>query len=328
MRLPVLIAVALLGFAVPDLAWAQAASGVPVRVGLVVMPYVGERNVSELSPGPELVAAGVPTVLQKLGAAVPPAEIVRLAPVEEREYGAWHRLALANAHLADTLSGHIRRGDLGVGVLANCSSLLGMLAGVQRSGPAGRPLRVGLVYIDAHGDFNTPETTLSGMLGGMPVAVAAGLGLTRLRQTSGLDVPLPPSYILLAGVRDADPLEQELIDRERVPGVSAVDLRERSAALRQKFAELAGRVNRIYVHVDMDVLDPREVSGHSLSVPGGPSSVELSAVLEEMFADPKVAAFGVASTPTGERDKEGVSVKAAHALIRAAVGGVQKRPKS
>src|SRR2546430_13046676 len=47
-------------------------------------------------------------------------------------------------------------------------------SGLQHSGPTARPLRVAMVFIDAHGDFNTPETTLSGMLGGMPVAIAAG----------------------------------------------------------------------------------------------------------------------------------------------------------
>lgn len=319
------VVVALLGLALPGLGTAQPASTAAVRVGLVVMPFVGERNVPELSPGPPAVASGLPSLLQGLGALVSPAETIHLAAGEEREYGAWHRLALANRHLAEAVSAHVRRGDLGVGVLANCSSLLGMLAGVQRSGPEGRPIRVGLVYIDAHGDFNTPETTLSGMLGGMPVAVAAGLGLTRLRQTSGLEVPLPPSYILLAGVRDADPLEQELIDREGVPSVSASDLKQRSAALRQRFEELASRVDRVYVHVDMDVLDPAEVPGHSLSVPGGPTSTELAAVLEEFFADPRVAAFGVASTPTGDRDKDGLSVRAARALVRAAVAGARQR---
>ena len=66
-------------------------------------------------------------------------------------------------------------------------------------------MRVGLVFIDAHGDFNTPETTLSGMLGGMPVAIAAGRCLTRMRLKSGLDPALPERHIVLGAVRDTDP---------------------------------------------------------------------------------------------------------------------------
>jgi arginase family enzyme len=82
----------------------------------------------------------------------------------------------------------------------------------------------------------------------------------------------------------------------------------------------------IYLHVDMDVLDPREVPGHPLTVAGGPTSIELAGALTEMFKYEKAAAFGVASTPFGERDKTGVSRKAAYTLIVGAVKGVLGRP--
>ncbi len=81
----------------------------------------------------------------------------------------------------------------------------------------------------------------------------------------------------------------------------------------------------IYIHVDMDVLDPREVAGHPLTVPGGPTSVELAAALTEMFQYEKAAAFGVASTPYGDRDKDGLSRQAAYNLILGALKGVQQR---
>jgi arginase len=263
--------------------------------------------------------------LEGLGATVKPVKAARLSAEEEKAYGAWNRLALANGQLSELVSASIREGDLAVGLLANCSSTLGMLAGVQRSGPASRPLRVGLVYLDAHADFNTPETTLSGMLGGMDVAAAAGLCLTNLRRTSKLEIPLPTRHIILGGVRDTDPLEQDLIDRSDVVSMPTEDIRSRSAAFRQMLATLSKQVDRLYIHVDMDVLDPREVPGHSLGVPGGPTSQELGAAITEMFKDPKAVAFGVASTPTGERDRDGVSMKAAYELIRAAVRGAQQR---
>ena len=81
----------------------------------------------------------------------------------------------------------------------------------------------------------------------------------------------------------------------------------------------------IYVHVDMDVLDPKEVAGHPLTVPGGPTSLELAAALTQMFAHEKAAAFGVASTPAGEHDRDGLSRQAAYNLILGAVKGVQQR---
>jgi arginase family enzyme len=81
----------------------------------------------------------------------------------------------------------------------------------------------------------------------------------------------------------------------------------------------------IYIHVDMDVLDRREVPGHHLSVPRGPTSAELAAALTDMFRYEKVGALGIASTPYGERDSPGVSRQAAYRLILAAVEGVQAR---
>lgn len=304
-----------------------APSGSRVPVTVVRMPYVGERNVAEQSPSPDaLLAGGLLADLERSGAWPRSADAIRLTPEQERQYGAWQRLALANGGLADLVARETREGRLVVGLLANCSSLLGMLGGVQRSGPTGQPLRVGLVYIDAHGDFNTPETTLSGMLGGMDVAAAAGLCLTRLRVTSKLDPPVPVEHMILAGVRDTDPLEQQLIDQHRVPRLSVADLRSRGGAFRERIAALSGRVDRIYIHIDMDVLDPAEVPGHSLNVAGGPTSAELASAVVEMFTDPKAVAIGIASTPTGERDKDGRSRKAAYLLIQSAVRGVQQRP--
>ena len=200
-----------------------------------------------------------------------------------------------------------------------------MLAGLQHSGSSEKPLRVGMVYFDAHGDYNTPETTLSGMLGGMPVAIAAGLALTRMRQKAGLDPALPQRYIVEGGVRDTDPLEQELLDRSEIEQLSVQDIRTRSDKLPSAMQRLSETTDVIYIHVDMDVLDPAEVPGHHLKVKGGPSSVELAAAIAEMFKYEKAAAFGVASTPFGDDDKTGVSLQAAHNLILAAIQGVQQR---
>ena len=183
------------------LPFAAAADGVPA-VSLVKMPYRGERNLADLSDSPDyLEKGGLQSVLEKRGWRVEPISTVALAADEQKAYGEWNRLGLANGHLAQIVAAELRAGRFPVGLLANCSALMGMLGGLQHGGPTSRPLRVGLVFIDAHGDFNTPETTLSGMLGGMPVAVSAGLALTRLRVKSGLDPALPERHIVLAAAR-------------------------------------------------------------------------------------------------------------------------------
>jgi arginase len=296
------------------------------RVALIKMPYVGERNVPELSGGPDyLEQGGIQKVLEERSCQTKSVSTVALTTDEEKAYGAWNRLALSNGDLAKLVAAERRAGYLPIGLLANCSSLAGMLSGLQHSGPGGGPLRVGLVFIDAHADFNTPETTLSGMLGGMPVAIAAGMGLTRMRLKAGLDPALPGRHIVEACVRDTDPLEQDLLDRSEIQQLSVEDIQHRSENLHRQMQRLSEITDAIYIHVDMDVLDPREVPGHPLTVAGGPSSADLAAALTEMFKYEKAAAFGVASTPFGDRDKTGVSRQAAYNLILGAVKGVQQR---
>src|SRR5438477_2022564 len=300
----------------------------PVRVALVKMPYVGERNVPDTSRGPDyLEEGGIRKLLEQQGAQVKPTDTVALTAEEEKAYGQWNHLALAAGEMAKLVSEERRSGYLPVGLLANCNGILGMLSGLQHSGPSAKPLRVGMVFIDAHGDFNTPETTLSGMLGGMPVAIAAGQCLTRIRLKAGLEPALPTRHIVEMCVRDTDPLEQELLDRSDIQQLTLEDVRTRSANLHREMKRLSEATDVIYVHVDMDALDPREVSGHPLTVPGGPTSLDLAAALTEMFKYEKVAAFGVASTPFDDHDKGGLSRQAAYNLILGAVKGVQQRKK-
>ena len=295
-------------------------------VSLIKMPYRGERNLADISDAPDyLESGGLAKLVEQQGWRLRPTSTVALSPEERKAYGEWNRLGLANGQLARIVGAELKEGALPVGLLANCSAIMGMLGALQRSGPTSRPLRVGLVFIDAHGDFNTPETTLSGMLGGMPVAISAGMCLTRLRLKSGLDPALPERYIVLAAARDLDPLEQDLLDRSAVERLSVADIKTRSPSIAAQMKRLEGLTDVIYVHVDMDVLDPPEVSGHPLTVPGGPTSVELAAALTEMFRHPKAAAFGVASTPSGDQDRDGRSRQAAYNLILGALKGVQQR---
>jgi len=299
--------------------------------------------VKNRSEGPAIMErSGLLDRLTNLGCDVAKVSTVRLTPEEEKEYGEWNQDALESKHLEQLIAKNRKDEYFTVGLLTNCTDLLGMLAGLQHLQPgqslqtdsrslqshglAGqKPLRVGLIWIDAHADFNTPETTLSGMLGGMPVAIAAGMCLTRLRLKAGLDPALPTKYIVMAGLRDVDPLEQELLDRSQCEYISVEDIRNLSDNLNQQMERLSRLTEIIYVHIDMDVLDPSEVSGHPLTAPEGPTSHELAAALEVMFQHKKAGAIGIASMPFGERDKKGLSLQAAYRLIEGAINGIKKR---
>ena len=297
-----------------------------LRVALVKMPYSGARNVPELSGGPDyLESGGLIALLEGMDVELPPTSTVALLPDEEDDYGEWHRMGMASGHYGDFVADNERQGYLTVGLLANCTSLLGTLSGLQHSGTTNEPRKIAMVFIDAHGDFNTPETTLSGMLGGMPVAVSAGMCLTNLRMEAGLNPPLPTERIVIGAARDLDPLERELIEESDIQRITTDDIRQVSDNVHAQMQRLSEIADLIYIHIDMDVLDPAEVPGHPLTVANGPTSVELAAALSEMFQYPKAAALGIASTPWGPRDPDGLSLQAAYNLIEGALRGVQQR---
>ena len=297
-----------------------------VKVDVIKQPYGGSRNVAEISMNPDYIhAAGLERLIAEWGGElIRPVQDIRLTDEQERQYGTWNRMALANANMADVVREGLQDGLLTVGLEANCNVLLGMLGGLKYDSD-GNARRVGLVFIDAHGDFNVPETTLSGMLGGMPVAVAAGHALHNIRKTSGLAEGLPMSDIVWGGVRDLDPLEADRFNEYEVQQFSVDDIRNLSGNLKKQMDTLSQNVDVIYIHIDMDVLDPDEVPGHDLRVANGPTSAELAAAMTFMFKYPKSVAIGIASTPAGPRDPKGVSRQAALNLIEGAIKGMQAR---
>lgn len=299
--------------------------GEKIRVAITKNPFGAAESI---------MAEGLIAQLEQLGCEIARNEIFSLTE-EEQKYRGWARDALAARHMANLISAYGKNEYLTVALLSNCANLPGILGGLQHMGPgkekevyhlaANVPHRIGLVYFDAHADINTPETTLSGMYGGMDVALAAGLFNQNNRIVAGLDPPLPPSYIVLGDVRDTDPREMELINRLEVEILSTEDIRNITPNVHKQMERLSGLTDMIYIHVDMDVLAPEEVRGHGLTAPEGPTSWELAACIEEMFTYEKAAAIGIASTPYGPRDPQHTSRQAAIRLIEGAVKGVKKR---
>jgi arginase len=291
-----------------------------VRVALVKQPFLPNGT----SPGPTTMAeGGIQQSLARAGATVRLAE-VKLTTDEDTEYGGWKRLSMALGHFADIVAQNEREGWFTVGLEATCPSMPGLVGGLQHSGPTRESLRIGMLWLDAHPDFNTPETTRSGSLGGMPVAVATGRALERMRLEARLDPPLADRHVVMGGVRLTDPLEQALLDRSAIEQVSVDDLRNGTPAVFTQLDRLSRLVDKIYVHIDMDVLDPREVMGHQNKVPNGPSSEQLARLFEQIFSRyPKASAIGFATIPA--TDEGGLSLAAVNRMIEGAVRGVMAR---
>ena len=133
-----------------------------MRIALVEQPFLPNGA----SPGPATMAGGgLQDALRARGAIVK-VETIGLTADEDTEYGGWKRLGLALGHFAGVVAQNERDGFFTVGLLATCPSMPGLVAGLQHAGPTRDAIRVGMLWLDAHPDFNTPETTRSGWLGG------------------------------------------------------------------------------------------------------------------------------------------------------------------
>lgn len=295
-----------------------------VKIGIAKFIHDGNFARAEFDAGPDIMENnGLYPLLEELEVSVTETLTARLTEKEEKEYGTIYRLGLASGHMSEIVSTQIKRDGFSLALISNCIGLMGVLGGLQRSGD-GQPLRVGLIYFDAHADINTPETTRSGLMGGMPVASASGMCFHRLRRQAGLEVPLPTRYITYAGVREVDALEYEILDRSNVEYITVDDVKTMSPNIKQQIDRLSRITDLIYIHIDTDVLNPGEMPGHTTPEPDGFSSQQLATCLEAMCAYPNVACLGVASMPTID-DPSGASIKAFHRMIEGTMKGLKNR---
>ncbi len=164
-------------------------------------------------------------------------------------------------------------------VPGDCVAALGTLSGLQRRGvdPA-------IVWFDAHGEFNTPATTRSGYLGGMPLAVATGRDPARIGPHLGL-LPVPDARVLLVGAPDLDPEEAELLAARAVRRTSAGGLSSDTLPS-----------GPLHLHLDVDVADPADLPGLRCPAPGGPPLADVAAAVGVVLGTGRVVAFSVACT--------------------------------
>ena len=147
------------------------------------------------------------------------------------------------------------------------STIMGIMEGLQQ----GLGESIGLIYLDAHGDFNTPETTPSGLIGGMDVAVLAGRGPDLLTNIFGHKPQLQEEQIAIFGARDLDPAELEMLKESKVHLYTMDKVRELGPeqAMMEATEKLLRVSKKIYVHIDIDVLDPNEMGAIHMPVPDG-----------------------------------------------------------
>lgn len=209
------------------------------------------------------------------------------------------RLPVLHTAIAKHVSEAISAGLLPVSVAGDCCTTIGVMAGLQRAGVD--PI---LLWFDAHGDFNTWDTTPSCFLGGMPLAMLAGLGEQTLLQAVGLQ-PLPHERILLTDGRDLDPGEKELL-----AGSGVVFLRDPMNVLQHTFSE-----RPVYVHFDTDIINPLDAPAMNYVAQGGLRAVALAKIFRHLAQAGRITAISL-STWNPKLDTDGRSKDVSMKLLQ------------
>ncbi len=212
--------------------------------------------------------------------------------------------------LARCVRSAVKGGEFPLVLGGPCYSAVGTVSGLG-------PERTGVIWFDAHGDFNTPETTVSGHLDGMGAAILTGRCWRQLAATVPGFSPVPEAQVLWVGVRDLDPLEEELMKRSEATFLTPTWAR---ASFDNALGALRRRVDEVYVHVDPDVLDVAEGRANFLSAPGGLTLEETRSFLARISAVFRITAMAFASyDPACDRD--GRICRAAFAMLDIVIEG-------
>jgi arginase len=193
--------------------------------------------------------------------------------------------------------------DRPVAIVGDCCTTIGMLAGLQRTGYD--PL---LIWLDAHGDFNTWETTPSGFLGGMPLAMIVGRGEQTMPRAVGLDT-LSEAQVILTDGRDLDPGERDAIAHSGL-----IHLPDVRMLLTHSLSD-----RPIYVHFDADIVDADEIPAMSYPVRGGPSASMVGKVLSQLAQSGRIVAISMTAWET-ELDHDGRSERVTMDLFKQLLG--------
>lgn len=229
-----------------------------MHVRLIEVPYDSGHWGARMGRGPgALLAGGAAARLQAAGHPVEGERIGLPAPFPT-ELSTGFGVCRA---LAERVRAAAWQSRFPLVLAGNCLSSAGVLAGLGSAG-------MGVVWLDAHADFHTPETTASGFLDGMALSVATGRCWGSLARGIPGFRPVEPRDVLLVGARDLDPAEPGELE---AAGVERVPPDAPAAALAAALDGLRERVERVYLHVDLDVLDPAEGVANGYAAPGGMS---------------------------------------------------------
>lgn len=288
-----------------------------MKLRIVTVPYRYDERNDGLGLGPQaLLDHGLVEALQAAGVEVPEVVTAELTDSERVQGPVAVNIgrlgANAGAHVAQGRSA----GELVLVLAGDDTASVGVISGLQQAHGAAH--RIGIVWLDAHGDFNTPETSVSNILAGMPLAILAGLAGPLWREAAMLAATVPTDRMLVAGVRELDDAEERLLRSTDVRLLRQAETMD-GTTFAEAVDALAAKVDELYVHVDLDVLDPSLVPSSSTPSPRGLSLRQLESLLATTCSTGKVGVIGVAGLNPGAGERGQRSVETTHALLVSAL---------
>jgi arginase len=276
----------------------------PVDITIVCVPFQVDVARWGCARGPRaLLDAGIGEQIQARGHTIRDIVWVDL-PKSERTRDSVTNLGRIAHRTAAAVKAALAERDRFVLVLAgDCTHSLGPIGGLAQA--RGRP---GVVWFDAHGDMNTWETTTTGLLGGMPYAVALGWDLADWRLAAGLEPAVRPEAAALIGTSDLDPAEVEALQRHPILHIDAQQLMQSGVAerVRAALSPRATEADGWYIHLDLDVAGPEELPGGLTPAPYWPPRHHLIEAVGAATRSLPVQVLTVAVyNPTYDRDGRG-----------------------
>ena len=187
--------------------------------------------------------------------------------------------------LATMVEAALGRGEFPLVLGGDHSIAIGAISGVSHFYRE-RGQRVGLLWIDAHADMNTPESSPSGNVHGMPLACCVGIGPAELTNIFGYAPKIDPGNVALIGIRSVDEAERTIVQRSGVRAFTMheIDQRGLSAVLEDAIAIAREGTAGFHVSLDMDAVDPKEAPGVGTPVRGGLTYREAHLAMESVCA--------------------------------------------
>lgn len=269
---------------------------------LIAVPYDSGIRGWRMGAGPDrLLDAGLEARLRAAGHAVSAEHVDLPAGTATAEIAAAFTLA---AQLADRVRAARADGALPIVLAGNCASAIGTLSGLDDPAP-------GILWLDAHADLNTPETTRSGFLDGMALAIATGRCWSSMAASVPGFRPIPDANVCLIGARDLDLAEISLLDASEI---GAVHPHYAFLHLTPVLDAVRSRAETAYLHIDLDVLDPEEGRVNQFGAPGGFLLGQMMAVIRSIRERFLIGAVALtAYDPAG--DPEGRICAAAEVIL-------------